>query len=54
MFAVDYTTALHAALLDTMTAMRNDVAHNEAHRSHDEAARCTHCGYRQACDERLA
>jgi len=54
MFAVDYTNALQAALLDVMAAMREDVAHNTAHRSHDEAARCVHCGYRHACDERLA
>jgi CRISPR-associated exonuclease Cas4 len=54
MFAVDYTASLQAALLDVMAAMRDDVAHAAAHRSHDEAARCLHCGYRQACDERLA
>jgi CRISPR-associated exonuclease Cas4 len=54
MFAIDYTASLQAALLDVMAAMRDDVAHNQAHRSHDEAARCAHCGYRQACDERLA
>ena len=47
-------TSLQAALLDVMAAMREDVAHDEAHRSHDEAARCAHCGYRHACDERLA
>ncbi len=54
MFAVDYTESLQAALLDVMAAMRDDVAHAAAHRSHDEAARCVHCGYRHACDERLA
>jgi CRISPR-associated exonuclease Cas4 len=54
MFAVDYTASLQAALLDVMAAMRDDVAHDEAHRSHDEAARCRHCGYRHACAERLA
>jgi CRISPR-associated exonuclease Cas4 len=54
MFAVDYTASLQAALLAVMAAMRSDLAQAEAHRSHDEAARCTHCGYRHACDERLA
>jgi len=54
MFAIDYAESLQAALLDVMAAMRADAAHAEAHRSHDEAARCTHCGYRHACDERLA
>jgi CRISPR-associated exonuclease Cas4 len=53
MFAVDYTESLQAALLDVIAAMRDDVAHAAAHRSHDEAARCIHCGYRHACDERL-
>ena len=54
MFAVDYTDALKETLLDVMAAMREDVTHDTAHRSHDEAARCAHCGYRHACDERLA
>jgi CRISPR-associated exonuclease Cas4 len=54
MFAIDYTASLQAALLDMMAAMRDDVAHAAAHRSHHEAARCAHCGYRHACDERLA
>jgi CRISPR-associated exonuclease Cas4 len=54
MFAIDYTESLRAALLDVMAAMRADVVHAAAHRSHDEAARCLHCGYRHACDERLA
>ena len=54
MFAVDYTESLQTALLDVMAAMRADVAHAAAHRSHDEVARCSHCGYRHACDERLA
>jgi CRISPR-associated exonuclease Cas4 len=54
MFAIDYTDSLRAALLEVMAMMRHDLAQSEAHRSHDEAARCTHCGYRHACDERLA
>jgi CRISPR-associated exonuclease Cas4 len=54
MFAVDYTESLRAALLEVMATMRHDLAQVEAHRSHHEAARCTHCGYRHACDERLA
>jgi CRISPR-associated exonuclease Cas4 len=54
MFAVDYTEALRAALLDVIAAMRDDLAHGTAQRSHEEAARCVHCGYRHACTERLA
>ncbi len=54
MFAIDYTEALQAALLDVIAAMRDDLARTEAHRSHHDAARCEHCGYRHACTERLA
>ncbi len=53
MFAVDYTESLQAALLDVIAAMRDDLAHGAAQRSHDEPARCMHCGYRHACPERL-
>jgi len=54
MFAVDYTDALRTELLDVIAAMRDDLARGAAERSHDEAARCAHCGYRHACPERLA
>ena len=54
MFAIDYTDTLRAALLDVIAAMRDDLARGAAQRSHDEAARCAQCGYRQACPERLA
>ncbi len=52
-FAIDYTPALQTALLDTLAAMRADLDRGAAERSHSDAARCVHCGYRQACDERL-
>ena len=54
MFAVDYTEPLRTALLDVIAAMRDDLARGTAQRSHDEAVRCVHCGYRHACPERLA
>jgi CRISPR-associated exonuclease Cas4 len=54
MFAVDFTDALRTELLDVIAAMRDDLARGETGRSHDEAARCIHCGYRYACPERLA
>ena len=54
MFAVDYTDALRTELLDVIAAMRDDLARGAAQRSHDESARCAHCGYRHACTERLA
>jgi CRISPR-associated exonuclease Cas4 len=54
MFAVDYTDTLRTELLDVIAAMRDDLARGAAERSHDDAARCVHCGYRHACPERLA
>jgi CRISPR-associated exonuclease Cas4 len=54
MFAVDYTDALRTELLGVIAALRDDLARGAASRSHDEAARCLHCGYRHACSERLA
>jgi CRISPR-associated exonuclease Cas4 len=54
MFAVDYTDALRDELLDVIAAIRADLARGAAERSHNEAARCAHCGYRHACAERLA
>ena len=54
MFAVDYTESLRAELLDVIAAMRDDLTHGAAQRSHEEASRCVHCGYRHACTERLA
>jgi CRISPR-associated exonuclease Cas4 len=52
-FEIDYTPALETALLDTLDAMRANLTEGEAARSHNEPARCVHCGYRHACDERL-
>ncbi len=52
-FEIDYTSALETALLDTLDAMRANLTEGEAVRSHNDPARCMHCGYRQACNERL-
>jgi CRISPR-associated exonuclease Cas4 len=53
-FEIDYTRALEAELLDTLDAMRANLVEGGAARSHNEAVRCVQCGYRHACDERLA
>jgi CRISPR-associated exonuclease Cas4 len=50
-FAVDYTPELEHRLLELMEALRQQ--EREAHRSHEEPARCARCGYRSACNERL-
>jgi CRISPR-associated exonuclease Cas4 len=52
-FEIDYTPALETALLDTLDAMRADLTEGAATRSHHDAGRCLHCGYRHACDEHL-
>jgi CRISPR-associated exonuclease Cas4 len=52
-FAVDYTPALEVALLDILAEMRRDEHRAEVHRSHESAARCARCGFRDVCDERL-
>ena len=53
-FAVDYTPALEAALLDILAEMRRDERRKNVDCSHNSAARCRGCGYRKICDQRLA
>lgn len=53
-FAVDYTREMRDALLDTLDAMRADLASGGADRSHDEPRRCARCGYREQCGQGLA
>jgi len=52
-FEIDYTPTLEAALLDTLAEMHQQERHTEVDRSHDQPARCAHCGYRTICDQRL-
>ena len=52
-FAIDYTPALEADLQVLIADMRSDDRQPEVHRSHEEALRCKHCGYRGDCNERL-
>ena len=53
-FAVDYTPELESALLDTLVDMRRDETRSGLERSHEEEQRCMRCGFRRACDQRLA
>jgi CRISPR-associated exonuclease Cas4 len=53
-FEIDYTPNLRMTLLATLDAMRGDLQANDVDRSHQEAGRCRGCGYRAACDRRLA
>jgi len=53
-FAIDYTPALEAALMDILAEMRQCEKKGDAGRSHDQPARCARCGFRSTCDQRLA
>jgi CRISPR-associated exonuclease Cas4 len=52
-FAIDYTSGLENALLDLLAEMRRTEG-GAPDRSHDSPPRCSGCGYREACDQRLA
>jgi len=54
MFSVENTDRLRSTLLDLLDEMRQAVSAGGAHRSHSDPRRCAGCGYRHACDERLA
>ncbi len=53
-FAIDYTRELEEALIDLLVEMKRDEHKRDVPRSHEQASRCAHCGYRNACDQRLA
>ncbi|HEX2996938.1 MAG TPA: CRISPR-associated protein Cas4 [Anaerolineales bacterium] len=52
-FAIDYTQALESSLLDLLAEMKRDEHKKEVGRSHEQAARCTRCGFRKICDQKL-
>ncbi|MBI5294211.1 MAG: CRISPR-associated protein Cas4 [Chloroflexi bacterium] len=52
-FAVDYTPQLESSLLDLLAEMRRDEMKREVGRSHEQAARCARCGFKNACDQSL-
>jgi CRISPR-associated exonuclease Cas4 len=53
-FAVDYTQDLEEDLLDVIADMRSDLFRNNVSRSHEDWRRCSRCGLRKDCYERLA
>jgi len=53
-FAIDYTPELEFALMDLLADMRRDERKDEVDRSHEQATRCTRCGFRNLCDQSLA
>jgi CRISPR-associated exonuclease Cas4 len=53
-FAIDYTRALETELLQLLEEIHAHGRRKDApDRSHDQPARCSRCGFRQACDQRL-
>ena len=53
-FAIDYTADLEFSLMDLLAEMRRDEAREQIERSHQQARRCSGCGYRTGCDQSLA
>lgn len=52
-YAIDYTPALEAALMDLLAEMRVQERRRTVDRSHESPARCRSCGFRGMCDQRL-
>ncbi len=51
--AVDYTAQLERELWAILDDLRADGDADDVARSHESAARCRACGFREVCDERL-
>jgi CRISPR-associated exonuclease Cas4 len=52
-FAIDYTAQLEKQLLDLLDEMHAQDRRKELNRSHTSAARCSRCGFRAICNQRL-
>lgn len=50
---IEYSAELEQHLMDTLDQMRIQLRRGEADRSHEEPARCAHCGYRGICEQKL-
>jgi CRISPR-associated exonuclease Cas4 len=53
-FAVEYTRELEESLIELLADMKRDEYKKDVPRSHEQAARCARCGFRNVCDQRLA
>jgi CRISPR-associated exonuclease Cas4 len=53
-FSVENSDPLRSQLIDVLDEMRAAEREGGAHRSHSDPRRCANCGYRYACEERLA
>jgi len=52
-FAIDYTPQLEASLLALLDEMHGQQKRKDVARSHENPARCSRCGFRHICDQRL-
>lgn len=52
-FAIDYTNELENAILDILAEIRRDERRADVQRSHEVTARCTKCGFRNVCEQKL-
>jgi CRISPR-associated exonuclease Cas4 len=52
-FVVDYTAEMEQSIRDLIGEIRRREKQKEIPRSHQVAKRCTSCGYRSVCDQRL-
>jgi CRISPR-associated exonuclease Cas4 len=52
-YAIDYTPELENALRDLLIEMRTHEHRQTVNRSHDSAARCSRCGFRGICDQKI-
>ncbi|OGO35014.1 MAG: CRISPR-associated protein Cas4 [Chloroflexi bacterium RBG_16_57_11] len=52
-FAIDYTAELEKQLLELLVEMHAQERRKELPRSHNSAARCSRCGFRGICNQRL-
>ncbi|NJD58016.1 MAG: CRISPR-associated protein Cas4 [Anaerolineales bacterium] len=52
-FAIDFSGELEQAVKKMIVEMQERSSHTEVKRSHQDAKRCKHCGYRSVCDQAL-
>ena len=52
-FSIDYSPALESELENLLNAIRLQAQRGEADRSHQEPQRCSRCGFRSICNQRL-
>jgi len=52
-YAIDYTPRLEETVLELISEIHSQEKRKELSRSHESPQRCSRCGYRSVCDQRL-